>query len=245
MARTPLRWGWKNPFTWWNSTFHVINIGESLWTRQNTFDDYSTYCSGGTFFFFYSLQNVSLDSHLEFISIFYFCVCGIDAMMILEISFVSVENEKKKRHILTLFLSAFREWRFFCLVFKYKVQFSSFVIVNHRTREAKRRTKKKKKKNRNATEQFNWKVFLPVKSQVFPFLVDCSAAEAVTKHELLTKVQPLSDVFPFKTNKSRKISSLEFLRYWKTTIFWKDREKTVLRDTKRDAFENKRQKMSK
>lgn len=40
-------------------------------------------------------------------------------------------------------------------------------------------------------------------------------------NELLTKVQPPAvEVFPFRTNKSRKISSLEFLRYWKRQFFF-------------------------
>ena len=61
------------------------------------------------------LSTLIWNSFQFFISV---CVCGIiDAMMLLEISFVSVENEKKKRHILTLFLSAFREWRFFLFSF--------------------------------------------------------------------------------------------------------------------------------
>jgi hypothetical protein len=94
----------------------------------------------------------SLDSNLEFISIFYFYVCGIDAMMLLEISFVSVENEKKKATHFNALLVGFRESGAFLFSFL-KVQFSSFVIVNHRTRGAK--MENKKKKNRNATKQFN------------------------------------------------------------------------------------------
>ena len=130
-----------------------------------------------------------------------------------------------------LFLSAFREWRFCVCVFFFlkKKKSSSFVIVNHRKRGAKKK-KKKGMPRSNLTERFS------IKS--VPFLVDWM--KAVTKHELLTKVHPPPDVFPFKTNKSRKISSLEFLRYWKKKRqFFKRGEKEVLRETQRLALKER------
>ncbi len=77
------------------------------------------------------------------------------------------------------------------------------------------------------------------KKSQFPFLGRLGRRSPNTT-ELLTKVEPPPDVFPFKTNKSRKISSLEFLGLLKKAIFLKSRGRKwqVLRDTK-GGFERK------